>query len=149
VGRIVLHVFGASSARRARLSDYVCTALQLAEHWQDVAEDTRAGRIYLPLEDMAAFGCAESDLAGSTAGPRLRALMAFQVVRASAMLNVGSPLISMLDGAARAAVAGYVAGGRAALAAIEHADHDVLAATPRPARRRLATELARAYARGR
>lgn len=149
VGRIVLHVFGAYSPRRAALSDHVCTALQLAEHWQDVAEDFRAGRIYLPLEDMAAFGCGEADLAEPVAGPRLRALMAFEVARASALISVGSPLISTLRGAARVAVAGYVAGGRAALAAIEGADHDVLSATPRPARRRLAVELARAYRRGR
>ena len=52
VGRIVLHVFGCFSERRAELSDSVCTALQLAEHWQDVAEDFRAGRIYLPAQDM-------------------------------------------------------------------------------------------------
>ncbi|HEY3735233.1 MAG TPA: squalene synthase HpnC [Streptosporangiaceae bacterium] len=149
VGRIVLHVFGADSPQRARLSDHVCTALQLAEHWQDVAEDARAGRIYLPLEDMTAFGCGEADLAGPTAGPRLRALMAFQVARASALLNAGSPLVATLHGAARAAVAGYVAGGRAALAAIEAADHDVLAATPRPGKRRTAVELIRAYTRGR
>ena len=54
VGRIVLYVFGAATPRRERLSDLVCTALQLAEHWQDVAEDLRAGRVYLPAEDLAA-----------------------------------------------------------------------------------------------
>jgi squalene synthase HpnC len=149
VGRIVLQVFGVYSPRRAALSDHVCTALQLAEHWQDVAEDARAGRIYLPLEDMATFGCGERDLAEPAAGPRLRALMACEVARASAMLSAGSPLISTLRGAARVAVAGYVAGGRAALAAIEAAGHDVLSATPRPAKTRLAAELARAYRRGR
>src|SRR6202042_1349040 len=62
IGRMVLHVFGAYSERRAELSDQVCTALQLAEHWQDVAEDYRAGRIYLPGEDLAAHGVAEADL---------------------------------------------------------------------------------------
>jgi squalene synthase HpnC len=149
VGRIVLHVFGAYTPRRAALSDHVCTALQLAEHWQDVAEDLRAGRIYLPAEDLERFGCTPQDLAEPTAGPPVRALMSFQVERASALLSAGSPLIATLRGAARLAVAGYVAGGRAALAAIENADHDVLAATPRPAKRRLAAELARAYTRGR
>jgi squalene synthase HpnC len=149
VGRIVLHVFGVFTPRRARLSDHVCTALQLAEHWQDVAEDLRAGRIYLPLEDLRRFGCTEQALAEPPAGPGVRALMAFQVARASALLSAGSPLIGTLRGSARLAVAGYVAGGRAALAAIEAAGYDVLAATPRPGRRRVAAELARAYTRGR
>jgi squalene synthase HpnC len=149
VGRIVLYVFGAFTPRRAALSDHVCTALQLAEHWQDVAEDLRAGRIYLPAEDLGRFGCTPQDLAGPAAGPGVRALMSFQVARASALLSDGSPLIATLRGAARLAVAGYVAGGRAALAAIKNAHYDVLAATPRPAKRRLAVELARAYARGR
>ena len=149
VGRIVLYVFGAHTPRRAALSDRVCTALQLAEHWQDVAEDLRAGRIYLPAEDLDRFGCTPQDLAEPAAGPAVRALMSFQVARASALLSAGSPLIATLRGAARLAVAGYVAGGRAALAAIENAHYDVLAGTPRPAKRRLAVELARAYARGR
>jgi squalene synthase HpnC len=149
VGRIVLHVFGASTPRRARLSDHVCTALQLAEHWQDVAEDLRAGRIYLPLDDLARFGCTEQALAAPAAGPEVRTLMSFQVARASALLSAGAPLIATLHGAARLAVAGYVAGGRAALAAIEAARYDVLGGTPRPGKRRLAAELARAYAGGR
>ena len=149
VGRIVLYVCGAHTPRRAALSDRVCTALQLAEHWQDVAEDLRAGRIYLPAEDLDRFGCTPQDLAEPAAGPAVRALMSFQVARASALLSAGSPLIATLRGAARLAVAGYVAGGRAALAAIENAHYDVLAGTPRPAKRRLAVELARAYARGR
>ncbi len=67
VGRIVLYVFGSFTERRAELSDSVCTALQLAEHWQDVAEDLRAGRIYLPAEDMDRYGCTEQDLAGASA----------------------------------------------------------------------------------
>lgn len=149
VGRIVLHVFDCWTPRRARLSDHVCTALQLAEHWQDVAEDLRSGRIYLPGEDLARFGCTEADLAEPTANPTVRALMSFQVVRASALLSAGSPLVATLHGAARVAVAGYVAGGRAALAAIEAADYDVLAATPRPGKRRLIAEAARSWTRGR
>ena len=149
VGRIVLHVFGAFTPERAILSDRVCTALQLAEHWQDVAEDLRAGRVYLPAEDMARFGCTEADLAASTAAPQVRALMAFEVQRARRLLDDGAPLVGNLRGAARVAVAGYVAGGRAALAAIAGAGHDVLRATPRPHRGRLVREVLRAYAVGR
>jgi squalene synthase HpnC len=149
VGRIVLCVFGAFSPARAELSDQVCTALQLAEHWQDVGEDFRAGRIYLPGEDMARYDCPESDLAAPRSSPALQALIAFETGRARALLDAGAPLVGTLRGFARAAVAGYVAGGRAALAAIAAADHDVLRGTPRPAARRTAAELIRAYATGR
>ena len=149
VGRIVLHVFGAFTPQRAILSDRVCTALQLAEHWQDVAEDFRAGRIYLPGRDMERFGCTEGDLAAATAAPQVRALMAFEVQRAWRLLDDGAPLVGNSRGAARVAVAGYVAGGRAALAAISGAGHDVLRATPRPRRGRLVREVLRTYAVGR
>ena len=149
VGRIVLYVFGAATPERMILSDRVCTALQLAEHWQDVAEDYQAGRIYLPAEDMERFGCAETDLAAPSAGPHLRALMAFEVERAGQLLDEGAPLVGNLHGSARVAVAGYVAGGRAALAAITAAGHDVLRATHKPRRGRLAREMLRAYAAGR
>ncbi len=149
VGRIVLHVFGSFTEQRAELSDAVCTGLQLAEHWQDVAEDLRAGRVYLPGQDMDAFGCTERDLARASAPPQVRELIAFETGRARELLDAGAPLIGTLRGAARLAVAGYVAGGRAALAAIAAAGHDVLSQTPRPGKRRLAGELALAYARGR
>lgn len=149
VGRIVLHVFGAFSAQRAELSDHVCTALQLAEHWQDVAEDLEAGRIYLPRVDMDRFGCSEADLAAASAAPRVRELIAFEVRRAADVLDAGAPLVGALRGTSRAAVAGFVAGGRAALAAIAAADHDVLSGTPLPRKRRVAAELLRAFVMGR
>ena len=149
VGRIVLCVFGAATGEREALSDRVCTALQLAEHWQDVAEDYRAGRVYLPQEDLARFGVSERELAAAAAPARLRELMAFEVDRARKLLDDGAPLTGTLRGAARIAVAGYVAGGRAALRAISAAGHDVLTATPRPRKARLAAEMARAYATGR
>ncbi len=149
VGRIVLHVFGVASAERAELSDRVCSALQLAEHWQDVAEDYRAGRVYLPQEDMARFGVTADELAAPHGSAQFRSLMEFEVSRARKLLDEGAPLTRTLRGAARAAVAGYVAGGRAALSAITAAGCDVLTATPRPRKARLAAELARAYATGR
>ncbi len=149
VGRIVLHVFGSYTEPRAELSDAVCTALQLAEHWQDVAEDLRAGRIYLPAEDMESYGCTAQDLAAGSAAAPVRALIAYEVARARELLAAGAPLIGELRGAARAAVAGYVAGGRAALAAIGAADYDVLRGTPVARRHRVAGELVLAYVRGR
>ncbi len=149
VGQIVLYIFGVATPKRIALSDTICTALQLAEHWQDVAEDLANGRIYLPVHDMDRYGCTEADLAAPTAGPAVRELMIFEVSRAQALLDQGAPLVGTLGGAARLAVAGYLAGGRAALAAIRAQDYDVLRATARPRKQRLAAELVRAYVRGR
>ena len=149
VGRIVLYIFGAATPDRVRLSDRICTALQLAEHWQDVAEDLANGRIYLPAEDLARFGVTEADLAEPSAGPAVRTLMRFETERAQGLLDEGAPLVGTLRGAARLAVAGYLAGGRAALAAIGKQRYDVLSATARPRKPRMAAELVKAYARGR
>jgi squalene synthase HpnC len=149
VGRIVLHVFGASTPDRAELSDCVCSGLQIVEHLQDVAEDFRAGRIYIPLDDLRSHGCTEADLARSTASPELRELIAAEAAKADALISTGSPLIGQLRGPARAAVAGYVAGGRAALAALARARHDVLAVTPKPSKGRTAAGLLTALVRGR
>jgi squalene synthase HpnC len=149
VGRIVLAVFGVATPEREILSDRVCTALQIIEHLQDVAEDLGNGRVYLPAEDMETFGCAEQDLAASEAGESLRDLVRFEAGRAADLLDSGAPLIGTLRGAARVAVAGYVAGGRAALAAIAAGEHDVLRSTPKPGKGRLAAEALRAYATGR
>jgi squalene synthase HpnC len=149
VGQIVLYIFGAATPERMRLSDRICTALQLAEHWQDVAEDLGHGRIYLPAEDLEHYGCTEADLAERTAGPAVRKLMRFEVDRAAGLLDDGAPLVGTLRGAARLAVAGYVAGGRAALVAIRRQRYDVLAGTARPRKPRLVAELVKTYARGR
>jgi len=149
VGQIVLYIFGVATPRRIEFSDSICTALQLAEHWQDVAEDLAAGRIYLPGEDLERFGVTEADLAAPSAGPAVRQLMIFETDRAERLLDSGAPLVHTLHGAARLAVAGYLAGGRAALAAIRDQDYDVLRGTPRPRKQRLAKELAKAYVTGR
>ena len=148
VGQIVLYIFGAATPERIKLSDRICTALQLAEHWQDVAEDLANGRIYLPAEDLARFNVTEAGLAEPSAGPAVRDLMRFEVDRAQRLLDQGAPLVGTLRGAARLAVAGYLAGGRAALAAIKAHRYDVLSATARPRTPRMAAELAKAYARG-
>jgi len=149
VGQVVLYIFGAATPERIKLSDRICTALQLAEHWQDVAEDLGHGRIYLPAEDLERFGVTEADLAEPSAGPAVRNLMRFETERAQRLLDQGAPLVGTLRGAARLAVAGYLAGGRAALAAIGKQRYDVLSATARPRKPRTAVELVKAYARGR
>ena len=148
VGQIVLYIFGVATGERIALSDSICTALQLAEHWQDVAEDLANGRIYLPGEDLKRFNVTEADLAVPAAGPAVRDLMRFETDRAARLLDQGAPLVGTLRGAARVAVAGYLAGGRAALAAIRGQRYDVLIATARPRKPRMLVELVKAYARG-
>jgi squalene synthase HpnC len=140
IGELVLEVFGVATPERIALSDAICTALQLTEHCQDVAEDFARGRVYMPAEDMRRFGCKESQLAAAHAGGELRELIAFEVARAHALLDEGTPLIATLRGRPKLAVAAFLAGGRAALGAIERAGYDVLAGPPRAgsARRLLA-----------
>ncbi len=143
VGRLVLGVFGeGADGETLRASDRICAALQVLEHCQDVAEDVRVGRIYLPTEDLARFGVAERDLSAPRADTAVRALVAVQVQRAVRMLDEGRPLLGTLSGAARVAVAGYLAGGRATAHALADVGFDVLAGTPRPSRARTLVELA-------
>lgn len=132
VGRVVLYIAGQATEQNIADSDAVCTGLQVIEHLQDVAEDYRAGRIYLPREDLAAFGVTETDLAAAHADEDLKALLRWQAGRAAVLVGRGVPLTRRLRGWAKPAVIGYVAGGRATLGALRRADYDVLAATPRP-----------------
>jgi len=148
VGELVLGVFGMATPARVAFSDSICTALQLIEHCQDVAEDFAHDRIYLPGEDLARYGCAPRDLSATRdgvtqhAGEPLRALLAFEVARARELLIAGTPLIDELRGRERLAVAAFVAGGRAALKAIERAGYDVLSGPPRAGGRRRLLALA-------
>jgi squalene synthase HpnC len=137
VGELVLHVFGAATPRLIELSDAVCTGLQLVEHWQDVREDAANGRVYLPAEDRERYGVRVEDLLAATASPQLRRLLAFESDRARGLLAEGTQLVRALRGRARLAVAGYVGGGRAALDALDAADYEVLAATPRASGRQV------------
>jgi squalene synthase HpnC len=132
VGHMVLHVFGAATPDRIDLSDAICSALQVTEHLQDVREDLARGRTYLPQEDLARFGCDEADLAASPTPERVRALIAFEVERARALFDRGAPLIATLNGRPRLAVTAFVAGGRAALDAIEEAGYALGTEPPRP-----------------
>jgi phytoene synthase len=144
VGRLVLQIAGQATPERVAWSDDVCTALQIIEHLQDIGEDYLAGRVYLPQRDLARFGVGESDLAAPAASPALRRLVAAQAHRAAELLDSGQPLVASLHGWARLAVAGYIAGGRAAVTALAEADFDPLGRTPRPATLRTAAETVRA-----
>jgi squalene synthase HpnC len=132
VGRIVLDVFGVRSDIRVAWSDAICTALQLVEHWQDVAEDRRAGRVYLPADDMARFGVTPEDLDGTSTPGTVKALLAEETDRAAELFRHGTPLVRDLSGWARLAIGGFLAGGLATVDALRRADYDVLALTPRP-----------------
>ncbi|MGV9511107.1 squalene synthase HpnC [Streptomyces tendae] len=131
VGRLVLAVTGTSTPERIRRSDEICTALQIVEHLQDVAEDLARDRIYLPAEDMKRFHVQETDLAAPTANASVRALIAYEAARARDLLNEGAPLVGSVHGRLRLLLAGFVAGGRAALGSIAAADHDVLPGPPK------------------
>jgi squalene synthase HpnC len=141
IGRLVLAAFGAASPERVALADRVCAGLQVVEHLQDVAEDRRAGRVYLPLEDLAAHRVRESDLDAASASLALRGLISAELGRVTGLLDAGEPLLADLSGWARLAVAGYLAGGRAAVDGIRRVDCDVLPRTPGVRRRDLARHL--------
>ncbi|WP_328979317.1 squalene synthase HpnC [Streptomyces canus] len=141
VGRLVLAVTGTSTPERIRLSDAICTALQIVEHLQDVAEDLGRDRIYLPAEDMKRFHVQEADLAAKSAGASVRALVAYEAQRARELLNEGAPLVGSVHGRLKLLLAGFVAGGRAALRAIAAAEHDVLPGPPKPGRLQLLREV--------
>ena len=138
VGELVLHVFDAATPDRIALSNRVCTGLQLLEHLQDVAEDYRAGRIYLPAQDLRRYGVTEADLGALTASPALRALIGFETDRALAWLDAGAVLTATLRGWARLSVSGYIAGGRAAAQRLRAAGYDPLPAPPKPSARDVA-----------
>jgi squalene synthase HpnC len=129
IGRLVLQLFrvdapaGSPVEQRA---DAVCTALQLLEHCQDVAEDRARGRVYLPADDLRVFGVAEADLDAPHATPALARLVRHETDRALELLGSGAGVVADLHGWARVAVAGYVAGGRAAGDALLRVHGDVL-----------------------
>src|SRR5450755_2166958 len=93
VGRLVLYLCGYRDEERQRLSDFTCTALQLANFWQDVIVDYAKDRIYLPLEDLARFGCTEDQIARREFTPAFRELMRFEVDRARGLFEQGMPLV--------------------------------------------------------
>ncbi len=138
VGRIVLHIAGAATPRNVADSDAVCNALQVLEHCQDVGEDARASRVYIP-------GIELDDALSTTTGPRVHIAVATHVALARGMLSSGRPLVRRLHGWPRLAIAGFVGGGLATAAALRRADYDVLARTVRPSKARTAREAARLW----
>lgn len=148
VGELVLQIFDAATPDRIRFSNDVCSALQVIEHCQDVAEDARASRVYLPRIDRVAFACRDADLVASPAPVALRRVVEVQVGRARKLLGSGRPLVQGLRGAARIAISGFVAGGVAACDALDRARFDPNNAPLRSRRRDLLREFVSVYATG-
>jgi squalene synthase HpnC len=149
VGRLVLHAAGYSDAERFRLSDQTCSALQLANFWQDVSPDyTVRDRIYFPLADMARFKVTEAMIAegiqSRQAAPQFVELMKYEVGYTRIMFRNGLPLIRMVDRELAVDLDLFSRGGLAILQAIEEQKYDVLHARPSIAKPRKAALLVRA-----
>jgi squalene synthase HpnC len=144
VGHLVLYLCGYNDPERQELSDYTCTALQLANFWQDVALDFDKGRIYLPLEDFAKFGVTEQDLAAKRATPQFLSMMKFEVERARGWFHRGLPLAKKVDRQLAIDIELFSRGGLAILDAVERQNFDVLKSRPVISRRRKVLLLARA-----
>lgn len=130
VGHLVLYLCGYSDGERQALSDATCTALQLANFWQDVAVDYEKGRIYLPLEDLRRFGVSSEDIAQRRATPQFTALMKFEVERAREWFERGLPLVKKVNRELAVDLELFTRGGQEILNAIERQGFDVLGRRP-------------------
>ncbi|HEY6339132.1 MAG TPA: squalene synthase HpnC [Candidatus Sulfotelmatobacter sp.] len=130
VGHLVLYLCGYRDAARQQLSDFTCTALQLANFWQDVSVDYAKDRIYLPLEDLRHFGVNEADIAAKRNTPAFCSMMKFEVERARDWFELGLPLITQVDRELAVDLKLFSRGGRQILHAIEKQDFAVLGNRP-------------------
>ncbi len=130
VGRLLLGLYGVQTPADLAASDAVCTGLQLANFWQDVAIDWGLGRVYLPQEDLARFGVTETQIAQRYCDANWRALLAFEVARARALLDAGRPLAARLPLRLGLELAGVIAGGQRILSRIDLAGGDVFNRRP-------------------
>jgi len=130
VGRLMLHLYRATTPGHVRQADAICTALQLINFCQDVAIDWQKQRIYLPLEDLERFGVTEAMIADETDAPAWRQLMQFEIDRARALMLSGAPLVKRLPGRIGWELRLVVQGGLRILARIEQAEGDVFRRRP-------------------
>jgi squalene synthase HpnC len=130
VGRLVLYLAGSHSSDRAKLSDSVCTGLQLANFCQDVAGDFDRGRIYLPQADCRRFGYTEAIFSRRECSDAFRQLMAVQVERAECFLRAGLPLPDLMPRRFGLDIALFIRGGLAILQAVRRQNYDVWTRRP-------------------
>jgi squalene synthase HpnC len=134
VGRLVMYLFGFRDAERQRLSDLICTGLQLANFCQDVAIDYAKGRIYFPRDHMRQYQVTAEDLRNGRLTPGFIDLMRHEILSAREMLLAGAALSTLVDRRLRRDIMMFTGGGLAILRAIEHAGYDVFRARPRLSR---------------
>jgi squalene synthase HpnC len=144
VGHLVLYLCGYKDAERQQLADRTCTALQLANFWQDVSVDYAKGRIYLPLEDLRRFAVSEQDIAAQRNTPAFREMMKFEVERAREWFNTGLPLVGKVDKELAIDLELFTRGGQEILNAIEQQDFAVLGRRPSISKTRKLALVARA-----
>ena len=130
VGRLLLHLFDAGTPENLTLSDRICSALQLINHWQDVAIDWAKPRNYLPQEDLTRFGVTAAQIDAARCDERWRALMRFEVERARALMLAGAPLGRTLPGRIGLEIRAIIAGGLRILDKIEAVDYDIFRRRP-------------------
>jgi squalene synthase HpnC len=130
VGRLVLYLCEVYNEERAKLSDNVCTALQLANFWQDVARDYAIGRVYLPTEDRKRFGYSDDDLRAHRFTPAFADLLRFEVDRTRDLFYRGIPLLEQMPPEVRGDVHLFIQGGLAVLRKIERCRYNVWARRP-------------------
>jgi phytoene synthase len=131
VGRLILHLFGRSEPRLLEWSDAICTALQLTNHWQDVAIDIAKDRIYLPEDARQRHGVSEDDLRTGRMTPGFRALMEEEVAFTRRLFDAGRPLCDAVSGRLRWELRLTWLGGQRILEKIEGVDYDVYTRRPR------------------
>lgn len=141
VGRLVLYLCGYNDAERLALSDQTCTALQLANFWQDVTRDLDKDRVYIPQEDIARFGYTEEALFARRFTPEFAALMRFEVERTVPLFTEGLKLCSLVDRRVRLDIEMFARGGLEVLRLIEQQGYDVLTRRPAVSKRRQLTIL--------
>src|ERR1035437_2004228 len=130
VGRLVLYACGEVSEENFRLSGATCSALQLANFWQDVRVDFGKGRVYLPQDDMQRFGVNDETIASGIATPEFRALLRFEVDYARSLFEQGLPLIGRVNRDLALDLDLFSRGGLEILRAIERREYDVVSVCP-------------------
>jgi squalene synthase HpnC len=144
VGHLVLYLCGYRDPERQLLSDYTCTALQLANFWQDVSADYAKGRVYLPLEDLRRFGVSEDVIRDGTNSAAFCTLLKFEVERAREWFTQGAPLIKKVNRQLAVDLDLFSRGGREILNAIERQNYAVLGNRPSISKSRKVALVARA-----
>ncbi len=128
IGRLMLHLYGVTNADQLRMSDQICSALQLINHWQDIAIDWRkneVGRVYVPIEDLVHFGLSTDDIANARLSVQWTSMMAFQTARARQMMLRGAPLAHQMSGRFGAELRLIVVGGLTILDKIDRVAGDI------------------------